>query len=789
MIHSKHLCTDRVDPQFRSNDVARRLTWACVSLLLVLFACLISASCNRQSGAQVAQNELEKARASIRSGRLEEAIIEYRRAIQAAPKLSVSHFELGEVYVQKEDYIGGAQQLNIAVRLDPSNDDARLALANIFLLAKSYREAKEQSDAVLLQHPASSKALLVGARASLGMGEPMDASAAVEQVLRTEPTNADAWLIRATQEFEEKHYSASEDSFRKSLQYDPHKLTSTAAFSALLLKENKTTEAETVIRDLVQREPASSSAEYLLAAFFVQQRRWSEAETVFKKISELGDSNPKQREALATFYVSMHQVDLAEKELLRIRGKYPDDVAAENALASLYVATNRAAEAEPLVAAVLKVVPDNADALMLRGRSLIQQNQIEPAISVLQHATLSDPQSVQAHYYLAVAELQNKQTMQAQAELQSVLVSQPDFVPARILLAGIKLDSGSIKAGMSDLDRIVSAKPDILGPYIARSVLQAQQGETSHAEKDLLPLLEQFPEAKDRALTLRALAWVMFNRNDHEAARKLLWQSSEAQPDSPENLYLLGLTYIAEKKTDTAFSTIDRSLKARPNWAEGYAVGGELAAMAERNHEAETYFEKAVSINPQLISAWQGLGVVLSAESNYDGALNAFGRVAQLLPRSGSAYFDIAQVQDLRGDWQQAQTSYRKVLELEPDNVIAKNNLAWSYAEHGGNIDLALGLAQEAHQAKPDDPQICDTLGWIYLKKNTPGAAIEAFRQSLTLQPKNPEYSYHLGMAYLRAGDTTKAKQQLEATVRMESASSVIPDAKKLLVSINETRN
>jgi tetratricopeptide (TPR) repeat protein len=762
-------------------ELALKLGIASLSLLL----CLLPAACSRQSPAQRAQNDLNAARDSASHGKLDEAIIEYRRAIQALPTQGIAHFELGQLYLQKEDYLSAAQQLNIAVRLDPSNDDARLGLANIFLLAKSYREAKEQSDAVLLQHPANSKASLVGARASLGLGEAADAQSAVDQVLRAEPANADAWLIRATQQYQEKDFSASEHSFRQSIQFDPHKLTSIAAFSVLLMKQNKGSEAEALIRDFVQKEPANSSAQYLLAAFLVQQQRLPEAETIFRTISQTNESEPKQRIALASFYLSTHQVDLAEKELLRIRGKYPDDITVENSLAALYASTNRSAACEPLVADVLKASPDNAEALTLHGRSLIQQNRIDDAISTLLHATRADPQSAQAHYYLAVAQLQNKQPTLAQSELQSVLTLQPDFSSARILLAGIKLDSGEMKAGMSDLDRIVATKPNILEPYITRSVLQAQQGETSHAEKDLLPLLDQFPEAKDRALTYRALAWVMFNRNDYESARRFLQQSSQSQPDSPENLYLLGLTYIAEKKFDTAFMAIDHSLKTRPNWAEGYAVGGELAAIAGRKPEAEVYFQKAVSLNPQLISAWQGLGVVLSADSKYDGALDAFGRVAQLSPKSGSAYLDIAQVQDLRGDWQQAQGSYRKSLDLEPTNIVAKNNLAWSYAEHEGNIDVALGLAQEAHQAKPDDPEICDTLGWIYLKKNAPGEAVQAFKRSVTLMPHNPAYSYHLGMAYLQAGEKQKARQQLEATVHMESASTVIPDAKKLLVSIN----
>jgi tetratricopeptide (TPR) repeat protein len=745
---------------------------------------LFGAACKQLSPEQRAQEQLAKAREYAKRGKVNEAIIEYRRAIQTDSKLAVLHYELGKLYVDREDYLSGAQQMNTAVQLDPSNREAHLALAGILLLAKNYPEAKEQADAVLLQHAGDPEALLVLARTARGMGKLEEARSATEEVLRSQPANADAWLVLAGLQFEAKDYQASEHSFRQSIQYDPTQLASTAAFTGLLLKQNRTSEAETLIRNYAARNPTSIAAEYLLAAFLIQQQRMAEAEPVFRNISQVGESDPRQRAALAGFYVSTQKFDLAEKELLSIVNKHPDDVGAHDALASLYMSTNRAPEADKIAASVLKSTPDNADALVLHGRFLIEQTRIDEAILDLQHATRADPQSIQAHYYLAIAQLQHKQATLAQAELESALELQSDFSPARILLAGIKLDAGEMKAGMSDLDRAIAAKPAILGPYITRSILRAQQGEASHAEKDLLPLLDQFPQATDRALTYRALAWAMFNRKKYDAARRFLQQSTQAQPDSPETFYLSGLTYIAENRPGAALSLIQSNLRNTPNWAEGYAVGGELAAIAGHKSEAETYFKKAVSLNPKLMPAWQALGLVLSAQSKYDAALDAFNEVLRLSPNSGGAYFNIAQVHDMHGDWNRAQEAYRKSLDLEPDNAVAKNNLAWSYAEHGGNIDVALRLAQEAHQAKPDDPEISDTMGWIYMKKNTLSEAIQAFKKSVSLVPTSPEYSYHLGMAYLRSGDTAKAKELLEATLHMEPSSPFAPEVRKMLVSL-----
>ena len=68
------------------------------------------------------------------------------------------------------------------------------------------------------------------------------------------------------------------------------------------------------------------------------------------------------------------------------------------------------------------------------------------------------------------------------------------------------------------------------------------------------------------------------------------------------------------------------------------------------------------------------------------------------------------------------------VLAASPRAIVAANNLAWLYAENGGNLDVALSLAQTASQQAPDDPKVNDTLGWIFYKKSLAGQAVAALQ-------------------------------------------------------------
>src|SRR5262249_41528437 len=152
-----------------------------------------------------------------------------------------------------------------------------------------------------------------------------------------------------------------------------------------------------------------------------------------------------------------------------------------------------------------------------------------------------------------------------------------------VLLAGIELDAGKLQDGLADLDKAIEWKVDSVGPYITRSVLLAETGQTAKAEEGLAPLLARFTKDDERAITYRALAWVKYNQQKYEAARSYLRQSAQLEPNSPETLYLTGLTYLAERHPEAALSFVRGSLNQKPGWAEGEAVAGQIAGAAGLN--------------------------------------------------------------------------------------------------------------------------------------------------------------------------------------------------------------
>jgi tetratricopeptide (TPR) repeat protein len=97
---------------------------------------------------------------------------------------------------------------------------------------------------------------------------------------------------------------------------------------------------------------------------------------------------------------------------------------------------------------------------------------------------------------------------------------------------------------------------------------------------------------------------------------------------------------------------------------------------------------------------------------------------------------------------------------------VALNNLAYAKAEEGIDLDEALRLAQKAHQSMPNSPEVSDTLGWVYIKKQMTPEAVRLFSELVKGTPSNAMYRFHYGMALSQRGDKAAARREFEAALR-----------------------
>jgi predicted Zn-dependent protease len=82
-------------------------------------------------------------------------------------------------------------------------------------------------------------------------------------------------------------------------------------------------------------------------------------------------------------------------------------------------------------------------------------------------------------------------------------------------------------------------------------------------------------------------------------------------------------------------------------------------------------------------------------------------------------------------------------------------------------------------------PQPSDTLGWIHYRMGRARDALPLLAECVDLQPKNPVYRFHLGMAYLGAGMSARAREQLQEAVASPTPFDGRPEAEQAIASLD----
>jgi tetratricopeptide (TPR) repeat protein len=164
-------------------------------------------------------------------------------------------------------------------------------------------------------------------------------------------------------------------------------------------------------------------------------------------------------------------------------------------------------------------------------------------------------------------------------------------------------------------------------------------------------------------------------------------------------------TYIAEKQFENAIAAGNAQIAKSPNSANFYDLLGTALFNGKKDLPgAEVALHKAIELDKNNTDALEKLGKVQVQEGSSDKALALYQQSIKDNPREVSFYILAGELYEAQKNYDLAKALYQQALTISPDHPLASNNLAYVILQQGGNVDVAMGLAQTARRGMPDLP-------------------------------------------------------------------------------------
>lgn len=201
----------------------------------------------------------------------------------------------------------------------------------------------------------------------------------------------------------------------------------------------------------------------------------------------------------------------------------------------------------------------------------------------------------------------------------------------------------------------------------------------------------------------------------------------------------------AEKNGADSAATLDAALQ------HGNAAfkDGEYA-------EAAAAYETALTIDADQPKAVVGLATCRLKVHQVKGAHDLLADHLTRHPEDAPARLVLARALVREADFDQAAIELRKVLEKDPDNLLAQYNLGF-IAYRSARYDEAEKYLTRTLALRPDHPEAHYTLGLVYLTRGENEKAVKELQEATRIDPKHVGAHFNLANAAARSGQTALA--------------------------------
>lgn len=786
------------------NRECRRKFYVLPLFLFLLAAVFVLGACTTPEKAKA--NHVARGQALLKDKKFQEAVLEFRSALQIDDKLAEAHWGLANAYEGLQRYQEAFEEMRATASLDPNHLDVRVKLGNYYLVGAKHSsaalgEAERLAKEVLDKDPNHIEGHILMGGVLFAQDKKQEAFAELNRAIELNPQRVESYLSLARFYVLTNDIATAETIYQRAISVSGGSAMAHYEYGKFLVGAQRIDEAEAAFQKAIQVEPSNRDARFIIASFYLVNKRLDKAEEAYKALAEIDKDKPEGRSVLGDFYSSVGRLDEAIAIYKEVLTKSPDYTQAHYRLAEIMLGRRDIAGAKNEVETVLKTDATDRQALILRARIQMQAgqpNDLKVAVEDLREVLRQEPNSRAGLYFMAEANFRLGQMDQARVFAGDLERNYPEYLPAKLMQVQINLASGDAKSALKLAaqlqERLAKAAPDRdtspqmlaelrVKALIAHGSAALQLRDIKTARLDFTAARDAAPHNPDSNVNLAAVALA-----EGKVDEAIGFYNSALSLDSAHFNSLRGLMniYTAQRKPDQAHARIDQAIASQPNNASLHFLKGRVYGYEMNAQGAEASFRRALEIDGNYLAAYSALGALFVNTNQQQRAIEEYRKIVERRPDSAAIYTLIGMLEMNLQNIDAAIDNYRKALTIDQNAVFAANNLAWLYAQHGkGNLDEAVRLAQTAVQANPEVPSFVDTLGWVYYKKGLYAAAAEQLKKAATVDENaarrnnispSPTYRYHLGVALAAKGDKAGARREIESAIRL-AEKSPFPEA------------
>ena len=227
------------------------------------------------------------------------------------------------------------------------------------------------------------------------------------------------------------------------------------------------------------------------------------------------------------------------------------------------------------------------------------------------------------------------------------------------------------------------------------------------------------------------------------------------------NYLSFGSVFFERGYLEQAEACFQLALQDDPSSAEALYGLGSVYLQQENASKAQKKFERALQLRASypgtLPNAWNNLGILAARAGRTDEAIQNFQRALQIDPDHLIALDNLGNAYREKRRWEDAKTVLERALQLNAEDAEANYSLGMVFAQLN-DTERAYEYLQKALSVRPAYPEALNNLGILYLRTRRQELAEKSFKESIRVSPAFDQSYLNLARLYAIEGDAPKAR-------------------------------